>query len=197
MKSIALIFCILASVYSLNGVAMPSSKDVQTMIKNGDENAISKLVKEGVDFVEIQKQGGNWSTSVLDVAVYFNRANILKILLNHQPELADIYGEDALVTACATNKQNKTLIKILLNSGVDINAKSKSGKTCLYRAALAADAKFFIYLLGLGANPKIEVTPEKSLHIAGPVSIDDFIYIRLKSYEEMTAHVKKYSGLNQ
>ena len=191
MKKIRLTLCAIIISLSVPVFALSTSQDVRKMIKDGDEASIAKLISDGTDFDALQKQDGKWGASILEVTVYYNQPKILKMLLDHQPKLAKGYGADALTTACASNKQFKTIIKILVDAGVDVNSKSKSGKTCLYSAALAADTGFFNYLLGLGASSKTTVVPEKVLGIDGPVTIENFVAIRLKRYQEMMQQMAK------
>ena len=168
-----------------------TAEEIQSMIRSGDIEAVSRLIQKQIDFVKIQESSANQSTTILDLAVFFGQHQILKLMLNHQSELGARFGSGALVTACASNKQNRELIEILLGAGVDINSRNHAGKTCLYRAALAADAEFFDYLMSLGADPAIEITPDKVLGIEGPLSIQDFVFERQKRYAAMVARISK------
>ena len=194
MKQVtAFIFILLLAIPEIS-FAAPSARDIRIMIQQGDTNAVAKLIKANTDFVELQKTGGSSELSALELAAYFDQTDIQKMLIAYQPELIHRYGANALNIACSANRQLFKTIELLVASGVDINAKSKSGETCLFGAAVAVDLEFFKYLLGLGANPTVEVTPHQWLKIKGPISVEEFIVLRFKKHKEMIEHMKPKTG---
>lgn len=193
MKTIIVTLVLLLGAGWVSATEPVSSRDVRRMIQSGDEAAIDQLLKDGVNFIDVQQAGGRSDLSALELAAYFEQTGILKQLLAKQPQLAARYGSKALQLACATNIKNKEIIEALMGAGVDINAKNTSGKNCLYSAAVAADPEFFDYLLTLGADAGVKVSPHEWLHIDADISIERFVAIRLERHQQMMRDIVQRS----
>ena len=94
-----------------------SKENVQVLLDNGAKIHDKSLVAQ---------------TSLLFLAVKFNREEIFKMLINYGAVVNKEEGMILLQQACSQG--NKNIIEILIEHGVDINAKTSNGGTALHCA---------------------------------------------------------------
>ena len=94
-----------------------SKENVQVLLDNGAKIHDKSLVAQ---------------TSLLFLAVKFNREEIFKMLINYGAVVNKEEGMILLQQACSQG--NKNIIEILIDHGVDINAKTSNGGTALHCA---------------------------------------------------------------
>ena len=132
----------------------------------------------------IQRVFKDEDPSIIEYAVRSkNESTFKKVLasskVHHQSEI-----QKSLQAACSTNNQSQLMIRMLIESGGDIN-KALRGQNCLYYAVLSADYNFYKFLISVGASKEVIVKPDKELGLPAEVSITDFIEIRLQQYKKM------------
>lgn len=128
------------------------------------------------------KEGG---TTLLG-AILSGRYEVVEFLLNHcgcDPHLSDQYGHNALHKACGpaygrTCEDNYKILSLLINKGLDINAKTTDGRTPLHYA-IHNDPRKIRLLLDHGARvDEQDGAGESALHIAASV----FDNLEFRSY---------------
>lgn len=181
---------IVLSMLSISAMASPTVVEVRDAIRNEDLSLIKKMIEEGLDFVGMPKEN---RVSVLDYSVIFNKSQVLELFVESDRKIVEISGDNALVLACAANKRNIEIISYLISVGVDIDAKNRNNQNCLYNAALSADDGFFEFLVKRGANPKTLITPDEIFKIKSPVSVAEFVDLRLGSYQKMRESIENQS----
>ena len=126
------------------------------------------LLERGVDVNARRKD----SLTSLHMAAYKGRVEIVQVLINHGANtmLEDEEGETALHILSRggydSQEQGVRTARLLLERGVDVNARDKDGFTSLHEAALHGMAEVAQVLLDHGANAKLETEEgETALHI--------------------------------
>lgn len=151
-------------------------RDVRNAIFSHDFVLLDKYLNNGE---LIQRVFKDEDPSIIEYAVRSKNENIFKKVLassivHHQSDI-----QKSLQAACSTNNQSHLMIRMLIESGGDIN-KTLRGQNCLYYAVLSADYNFYKFLISVGASTEIIVKPDKELGLPAEVSIADFIDIRLQ-----------------
>ena len=122
------------------------------------------LMERGVDVNARQKD--DWMA--LHWAAYKGRVEVVRALLDHGPnaKLETKDGEMALVRAMSREDQDASTARVLLECGVDVNARVKDNWTSLHWAAYKGNVEVVRALLDHGANAKLETEGgEMALHI--------------------------------
>ena len=156
-------------------------RDVRNAIFSHDTVLLDKYLNNGE---LIQRVFKDEDPSIIEYAVRSKNENIFKKVLassivHHQSDI-----QKSLQAACSTNNQSHLMIRMLIESGGDIN-KTLLGQNCLYYAVLSADYNFYKFLISVGASKEVIVKPDKELGLPAEVSIADFIDIRLQQYKKM------------
>ena len=131
--------------------------------------ATARLLLEcGVD-VNARKNGGLTS---LHEAAFNRKAEVTQVLLDHGANalLKTEGGETALHMASLgkydSDEQGTTTARLLLECGVDVNARKNGGFTSLHEAAFRGEVDVTQFLLNHGANAKLATDHgETALHI--------------------------------
>ena len=184
---------ILLLILFYNGLVVAGESNfmqVSKAIRADNPKLVSSLVKSGADINKIPMGQG---MSLLGLAVYFNREEIVHILINSGANVIDVKGNNILVMACATNKRNKNIIEALLKSGVSIDSVNKKNQNCLYSATISADSEFFSYLINKGANPNLVVTPNPVI-ASSSMSIEELVDKRIESYSVIKNRITRKSS---
>jgi ankyrin repeat protein len=126
------------------------------------------LLKRGVDVNALDKKG--WTS--LHWAAFKGRVKVAQVLLDHvaNTKLETDEGGTALHLVsrgeCDSEEQGVSTARLLLERGVDVNARRKDGWTALHWAAFNGRVKVTQVLLDYGANTKSETDGgETALHI--------------------------------
>ena len=155
-------------------------------IKTGDSASVNTYIKNGCSL----NSPTATAVSTLELALLLNQQDIFTQLVKADKTLVKQHGSNALAAACNINTQNKPAIELLISEGVNINALSSHGYSCLYNAAVVPDAAFFDYLIGLGANPKASVIPDPTYKIERLISVEDFIKLRAAAFNDMNQKIQ-------
>jgi ankyrin repeat protein len=163
------------------------SQRILDAVRNQDEDAVRRLVDDGVDLSAKDTRG----QTPLHLAVHNNDVSMVKFLAERGVDLeaATRNGHKALYIAAACGYLDIALFllgfgastesfnaekhetafyqavenghfdvaKLLLQNGADINVRSSTGLTPLFCAVSLGDAEFVEYLLEHGADKKIEL----------------------------------------
>ena len=126
------------------------------------------LLEHGVDVNARQK--GNWTS--LHWAAFTGKAEVAQVLFDHgaNAKLETEDGETALHMVSRgkydSQEQGVSTARLLLEHGVDVNAREKGSWTSLHWAAFTGKAKVAQALFDHGANAKLETEGgETALHI--------------------------------
>jgi ankyrin repeat protein len=126
------------------------------------------LLERGVDVNAWDKNG--WTS--LHWAAFNGRVEVTKVLLDHgaNAKLETEEGETALHIVSRgvydSQEQGVSTALLLLERGVDVNARDKSDWTSLHRAAFEGRVEVALFLLDHGANAKLETKGgETALHV--------------------------------
>jgi ankyrin repeat protein len=155
--------------------------DFIRLIQLGNNEGVKQYIDAGCDV----KASTPSAISALELSLILNRIEIFNQLVNADKKLIELDGVDTLVAACNINIKNKPVIELLVAQGVNINARSINGFSCLYNAAVTPDPDFFNYLLTLGADPEAKVVPDPSYQINRLISVKDFISTRSAAYGQL------------
>lgn len=177
-----LIVSIIMAVVSFGVLAEDiTSRDVREAIRSDNMELIKELTS---DDKRLQSIFSNANLGVAELAVYFNKEEILTHVLFEYDLLKKEEIDKAIILACATNKQFKSAITQLIAKGGDINVLAR-GTSCLYTAVIAGDSEFYKFLISMGANPDQVVTPHPELGFPESVSIREMIDLRIQTYQSM------------
>jgi ankyrin repeat protein len=146
--------------------------------KNGRIDVVNKLLEQKLNLNLQDKQG----QTALALAAANNQADVVKLLLkkNADPNIQDQSGWSALMkavyqghTACvealasqshqevnrallvAALTGRKDIVKVLLDSGAEVDTRADDGRTPLMLAAAKGDADLVAALLAVGAEPTL------------------------------------------
>jgi len=163
-----------------------SARTLLNAIRLGEIQTIQTALDENINFESLY-QNENRNRSILEEAVHYEKLDIVKLLLAEYDGFKKYDLDKSIKRACATNIQNRKIVDFLISKGGDINAVIEQETSCLYSAAISADADFYSYLLSRGANPDLKIAPREALVLGFPesVSVREIIDIRIKSYTRM------------
>ncbi|KAG0635765.1 ankyrin repeat-containing domain protein [Tuber brumale] len=119
--------------------------------KKGHIPLVSLLLSWGL---AVNDASGPYKKTPLQVAVTWNREEVVKLLLSHGADLEarDIRHETALHTAVEACYTQESIVRILLDAGADIKAKSRTGLTALHFAVESGDVGITQLLLERGVE---------------------------------------------
>ena len=133
------------------------------------------LLEHGVDVNARRKDG--WTS--LHRAAFNGRVEVVQVLLDHgaNPKLETKGGETALHIVSRgefdSQEQGVSTARLLLERGVDANARRKDSWTSLHLAAFKGRVEVVQVLLDHGANVKLEAEDgETALHLASRGTFD-------------------------
>jgi ankyrin repeat protein len=155
------------------------AQTVKEALNKKDTTAAIALIKEGVNVNELDSFGSS-------LLMYFCRwgdEDNVRFLLAHGTT-ADAprspKGRTPLMVACAYYA-GKTICRMLIDKGADINATAQDGTTPLMLAAQNAKLDVVELLLKKGANANAkDATGKTALDIINSAKIDDFIVKSVK-----------------
>ena len=131
-------------------------------------NTARLLLEHGVDVNAQQKDG--WTS--LHRAAYEGRVEVAQVLLDHgaNATLETTNGETALHIVSRgkydSQEQSVSIARLLLERGVDVNARDKDSWTSLHRGVYEGRVEVAQVLLDHGANATLETkSGETALHI--------------------------------
>lgn len=104
----------------------------------GDVDAVKKLIKNGININVINKRG----TNALHFATSCNKLEIIQILVENGANLEfthERYGTTSLIEGAKWGKD--AIVRFLIESGADINAKDFEGNTAMDYARRANHSK--------------------------------------------------------
>jgi ankyrin repeat protein len=112
------------------------------------------------------------------------------ITLGADPTMKDRSGSTPLHFACSLRQNAVDVLKILVHSGVSMNARNESGNTCLHVASYADNGDHVEWLLSHNADPSIANNEKKT---AWEVAVKNSYFSAIgafafKETEEHTPH---------
>lgn len=126
-------------------------EDLVTSATIGDLNNVQLLLNRGVD---VNYQNVQHGYTALSRAVYNNKEEIVKLLLN-QPGInintKDKYGSSIISTVFA-NVRNLNIIKLLLRAGIDVNSVDSRGDTILNNMVRSRNEDIIVSLVRHGVD---------------------------------------------
>lgn len=132
-----------------NVMDKPGQCVMHLAIKSNNIELVKLLIKEGADINACEEHG----ITPLMLAVKFKYQKIFDLLIHAGVDVngRGKYRGTALHHA-AKSKQNINFLKILIDSGAEVNVTSEDGKTPLHHAALTADVNIVKQLMDAGAS---------------------------------------------
>jgi ankyrin repeat protein len=131
-------------------------------LRNKNSELVESLLDEGLDYNLADKSGDNLLTHLVDTydeknASFFEQ--YYKMLIKKEVAVQNY------TIHIATSVENEFLVKVLLESGVDINAKNEDGITALQLAAMKCEhTEFLKFLINKGADKEIKTDFEESVY---------------------------------
>ena len=136
-------------------------------MKYNQMDVVEMLVKEGADLKVLDKKGFDLSYHVAEAAG--RNLKLLEAKLSYlkkkglNPQAAQPDGSTLL--HAVIGKKNKDMLKMLMDMGIDVNAKDNSGQTILHHAAMQAENDELLkFLLQAGADKKVLTEFEESAY---------------------------------
>jgi hypothetical protein len=129
--------------------ADPTSAQLATLIQDADHRAVDAYLRSNPAAVRGRAAGG---TTPLMVAALYGDADMVKRMLaaGADPRVANVSGATALMWAIPDTAK----MRLLLDAGVDVNARSEERRTALVIAAGIVDSAPAVrLLLEYGASP--------------------------------------------
>jgi len=154
---------------------------------SGDLDAVQTLLGNPPDFPNCRGPRGVGEI-VLEYAIYWSPLPFIrKILeLGAKPDYEDHAGFPCLIAALSTSRSDKRgILKLLINSGADIEQRGHNDYTPLHWAAVHGDAESVELLLSHGADPNARTrideyeTPLEAAEQAGKREIVELLRKRL------------------
>lgn len=105
-----------SSVNSKKGAGTEEHEALLISAEEGHEDAISRLIKKGVD---VNAKGGIHGNA-LTTAAYHNKKNIVKILLEHGALINQLGGPDGFALHSAAGQGHGDVVKVLLGRGANV-----------------------------------------------------------------------------
>jgi hypothetical protein len=127
----------------------PASERLATLIRDADRGAVDALLKGNPASVRGRASGG---TTPLMAAALYGDADLLQRMLamGADPRVTNVSGANALMWALPDTAK----MRLLLDAGVDVNARSDDRRTALAIAAsIVSSAPAVQLLLEYGASP--------------------------------------------
>jgi ankyrin repeat protein len=126
--------------------------DLYKAVDKGDIAKVKELINKGANVNYITESNNH---SLLRWAVDKDNVEMAKLLIANGAEINNGYGEPLLIRAVIGGRIS--MLKFLLEKGVDINVKDKHGQTALMHAAhMGARYNVVKYLLEQGADVSIK-----------------------------------------
>jgi|GEM_PF-4731039 len=139
-------------------------------IRNGNINKVKQLIEENCDINE--KNSDNYTS--FDAAVYWNRYEIAKLLLDHGAKIdfstrdiyIDVYKEKRISSLAYTKfnvfeesvrNENTDMMKLLIDSGADIYMKNIFGSNILMMVVNSYNKKFVFDAINLLLSYGIDI----------------------------------------
>ncbi|RYP16723.1 hypothetical protein DL765_004959 [Monosporascus sp. GIB2] len=127
------------------------------------ENIVYRTAAAGLDSLlaatllsgcDINKTGGYWGASLVQIAAMRNRVSTMELLLNSEPKpdltVRDVDGETAAITAAGQG--NPRLIELLLQAGTSLDVRTDAGRGLVQIAVLFGHHKMLDTLIKAGAD---------------------------------------------
>lgn len=129
--------------------ADPDATLLMSAIRQGDRQAIDRLLRDAPHAV--RRRGPDAATPLMSAALYGDAALVKRLLtLGAEPDARDSAGATALMWAASD--RDKT--QLLLDAGVDVNARSDAGRSALVvTSGIVGAADTLKLLLDYGADP--------------------------------------------
>eukprot|EP00833_Pecoramyces_ruminatium_P003345 jgi/Orpsp1_1/1177377/evm.model.c7180000061226.1 len=117
--------------------------------KNGNENLVKYLIKQGADINKKKKRGGE---TPFFYACKSGNENLVKYLIEQGADInkVNVVGETILFYACKSGNEN--IVKYLIECGENINEENDIGKTPISNACLSGNVNLVKYLIEHGAD---------------------------------------------
>ena len=152
----------------------PEHTSLHIAARSGSPMTVGALLGAGADIAAKDYYGG----TALHVAAESESPATIKVLLRAGADIraqCDWFGSTALHRA-ATNGDNPENIRVLLDAGIRVDARTKSGETPLHSAARNGTATTINALLNAGANIEDKDEYEfTALHLAAQYRAPDNI----------------------
>ena len=118
----------------------------------GNLDVVNLLIKAGadLDILSVSKH------SAVEIATRNNQANIVTRLIEARANLA---VEDGTLLMIATARNCIEVAKVLINFGIDVNAKDSYGDTALEQARKSRNVKMIEFLKEAGAVGRYDIEP--------------------------------------
>ena len=116
-------------IFGINQKLNISQMNIFDLIKSNDKHGLRKIIKEKATNIH---QLDNNGSSALDVAIFLNRVEIVKILIDEGIDFTskDEYGRNALFTACQSVRID--IIKLLISKGINVHETDNYGNSVLH-----------------------------------------------------------------
>jgi ankyrin repeat protein len=125
-----------------------------TAALNRKSDVVKLLIENGVDMYVENSSG----LTVMDAACFNGEIEMMKLLLKHGYDLkrSNRYGKTPLHNSCDSNGGKRT-VKLLIDSGANVNSKDSDGRTPLYFAVVRGVFSVVKLLVENGADINIKV----------------------------------------
>jgi cytochrome c/ankyrin repeat protein len=136
----------------------PDAERLARLLRNGDRSGVDMLLRRNRRAAGARTSGG--ATPLMFAAVYGDVAVMNRLIaLGADPGAANTSGATALMWATP----NTNAMRVLLDAGVDVDARSDDGRTALMIAAgMVGAAPAVTMLLEYGANPGPSSSSDRS-----------------------------------
>jgi ankyrin repeat protein len=131
------------------GVAVTAGTPLVDAVKNGDSEAVRRLLESAIDVNAAEPDG----TTALHWASYLDDLASARLLLRAgaNPNAANDLGATPIWTASVNG--SSAMVRMLLEAGANANASLLLGETAVMAAARSGSADVVEQLLARGANP--------------------------------------------
>jgi ankyrin repeat protein len=156
-------------------INMPLSGVINTYYADMDRTSLcERLLRAGADpskFARIIQRGSVFSGSPIELAVWQNETNVVKMLLDYKADAngTEVWASNPTITLLmeASSKSNILMAKALLAHGAEVNARDASGDTALAYAIGSRSPETVALLINNKADLNVQDNQGRTpLHIA-------------------------------
>ncbi|XP_063901840.1 uncharacterized protein LOC135121443 [Zophobas morio] len=161
--------------------------------RKDNRNIIKLLIEQGMD---VNAQNGN-GTTALQLACLQGVDENVEMLLDFGASIniVDKNNKNALHCASESPKDNRNIIKLLIEQGMDVNAQNGNGTTALQRACLHGVDENLEMLLDFGASINIaDKNNKNALHYASESWKDNRVIMKLLIEKGMDVDAQNGNG---